>query len=65
MYRRSKTQDLKGEHEIRAALLKRVKVYSYIHPEVGGEYAHALFAEYRKASLRKSENKTSPPCVIS
>jgi hypothetical protein len=48
-----KTQDLKNEQEIRVALLKRVKVYNYIPPHVGDEYARALFEEYRKTSDKK------------
>ena len=47
-----KTQDLKSEPEIRAALLKRVKVYNYIPPNVEDEYARALFEEYRKSSVK-------------
>jgi len=44
-----KTQDLKNEQEIRAAFLKRVKVYNYIPPNVEKEYARALFEEYKKS----------------
>jgi hypothetical protein len=44
-----KTQDLKSEQEIRAALLKRVKVYNYIPPNIEGEYVRALFVEYKES----------------
>jgi hypothetical protein len=47
-----KTQDLKSEPEIRTALLKRVKVYNYIPPNVEGEYARVLFEEFRKFSAK-------------
>jgi len=43
-----KTQNLSGETEIQAALLKRVKVYNYIPLGVEGEYARALLEEFRK-----------------
>lgn len=48
-----KTQDLKNEQETRVALLKRVKVYNYIPPNVEDEYARVLFEEYRKALEKK------------
>ena len=48
-----KTQDLKSEPEIRAALLKRVKVYNYIPPNVEDEYSRVLFEEYRKSPVKK------------
>jgi len=47
-----KKQDMKIEQEIRVALLKRVKAYNYIPPNVEGEYAHALFEEYKKSSAK-------------
>jgi len=47
-----KEQNLKNEREIQAALLKRVKVYNYIPPNVEGEYARALFEEFRKYSAK-------------
>jgi hypothetical protein len=43
-----KTQDLKNEQETRSVLLKRMKVYNYIPPNVEEEYARALFVECRK-----------------
>ena len=48
-----KAQDLQSEAEIRAALMKRVKVYNYIPHSVEGHYADALIEEYRKTTLRK------------
>jgi len=47
-----KTQDLKSEPEIWAALLKRVKVYNYIPRNVEHEYACALFEEYKKSCAK-------------
>jgi predicted polyphosphate/ATP-dependent NAD kinase len=47
-----KTQDLKSESEIQGALLKRVKVYNYIPPNVEEEYTRALFEEYKKLSVK-------------
>jgi len=46
------TQNLKNEPEIRAALLKRIKVYNYIPRNVEEEYARALLEEYRKAPVK-------------
>ena len=43
-----KKQDLKNEPEIRAALLRQIKVYNYVPGNVEDEYARALFEEYRK-----------------
>lgn len=43
-----KAQGLTSENEIRAVLLRRIKVYNYIPPGVEGEYARALIAEFRK-----------------
>jgi hypothetical protein len=34
--------------EIRAALVKRVRIYNYIPKSVEGQYADALMDEYRK-----------------
>ena len=48
-----KMQDLKSEPEIKAALIKRVKVYNYIPPGVEDRYARALFEEYRKSPLKR------------
>jgi hypothetical protein len=43
-----KTQDLPGVLEIRAALLKKVKVYNYIPRSAEEEYARALLEEFKK-----------------
>ena len=43
-----KQLDLQTETEIRAVLMKRVKVYNYIPPNVEEEYARAILEEYRK-----------------
>jgi len=37
------------EHEIREALMKRVKIYNYIPPGVADAYAEALMKEYHTA----------------
>jgi hypothetical protein len=43
-----KQLDLQTETEIRAVLIKRVKVYNYVPPNVEEEYARAILEEYRK-----------------
>ncbi len=48
-----KMQDLKSEPEIKAALIRQVKVYNYIPPDVEDKYARALFDEYRKSPLKR------------
>jgi hypothetical protein len=48
-----KTQDLKSEPEIRAELLKRVKVYNYIPSGVEHEYARALIEQYQNLSVKQ------------
>ena len=47
-----KMQELKSEPDIRTALLKRVKVYNYIPPNVEYEYARALFEEYKISCVK-------------
>jgi len=47
-----KTQDLKSEPEIRAALLRWVKVYNYIPQKIESEYARALFEEFKKTPVK-------------
>jgi hypothetical protein len=44
-----KEQNLQNDTEIRAALMKRIRVYNYIPPAVEEEYARALLDEYRKS----------------
>jgi hypothetical protein len=41
-----------GEPEIRAAHLKRKKVYNYIPWNVEDEYSRVLFEEYKKLSVK-------------
>ena len=41
-----------GEPEIRAAHLKRIKVYNYIPRNVEDEYSRVLFEEYKKLSVK-------------
>jgi hypothetical protein len=40
------------EHEIREALMKRVKIYNYIPPGVADAYAEAIMKEYHTAKKR-------------
>lgn len=47
-----KKQDINSETEIRTVLLKKVKVYNYIPPNVEGEYVRVLFEEFRKFSKK-------------
>ncbi|MFA5268934.1 MAG: hypothetical protein WC379_13265 [Methanoregula sp.] len=47
-----KTQEMTSDQEIRAALLKRIKVYNYVPPNVEEEYACALVEEFRKSSVK-------------
>jgi len=42
------TQNCCTDTEIRAALVKRVRIYNYIPKSVEGQYADALMDEYRK-----------------
>ena len=51
-----KQQGLQNETEIRAVLLKRVKVYNYVPPSVEGHYTDALVEEYRRASSPPQKN---------
>jgi hypothetical protein len=44
-----KQQDLHNEAEIRAVLMKRVKVYNYVPPNVEEEYSRAILEYYRKS----------------
>ena len=48
-----KMQDLKSEPEIKAALIRRVKVYNYIPPDAEDKYGQALFEEYEKCLKRE------------
>jgi len=47
-----KAQDLQNDSEIRAALMKRMKVYNYIPGNVEEEYTRAVFDEYRKPNSK-------------
>jgi hypothetical protein len=44
-----KKQNLHNDTEIRALLMKRVKVYNYISPNVEEEYARAILDEFHKS----------------
>ena len=48
-----KTQNLGGEPEILAALIKKIRVYNYIPRGVEVEYARALMEEYKKDIAKK------------
>jgi hypothetical protein len=47
-----KAQDLQSEVEIRAALIRLIKVYNYIPRNVENEYTRAIFEEYKKSSIK-------------
>jgi len=47
-----KKQDLTSDSEIRATLLKKIRVYNYIPPGVEEEYTRALVEEFRKFSVK-------------
>lgn len=47
-----KSQDLRSDLDIRAALLKRVTVFNYIPPNVEDEYGRVLLEEFRKQVAR-------------
>jgi len=43
---------LTGDAEIAAELMRRVEKENYVPPALGGEYADALLAEYRRTVKR-------------
>jgi hypothetical protein len=48
-----RTQNYGSEQEIRAALLKKIRIYNYVPKGVEEEYALALMEEYKKAIAKK------------
>jgi hypothetical protein len=48
-----RTQNYGSEQEIRAALLKKIRIYNYVPKGVEEEYARALMEEYKKAIAKK------------
>lgn len=44
-----KAQNYGSDTEIRAALLKKIRIYNYVPKGVEAEYARALMEEYKKA----------------
>ena len=48
-----RVQNYGSEPEIRAALLKKIRIYNYIPQGVEEEYARALMEEYKKALTKK------------
>jgi hypothetical protein len=48
-----RAQNYGSEQEIRAALLKKIRIYNYIPKGVEEEYARALIEEYKKAIAKK------------
>ena len=48
-----RAQNYGSETEIRAALLKKIRIYNYIPKGVEEEYARALMEEYKKAIAKK------------
>lgn len=49
-------QNLSHEMEIRAALMKKIKIYNYVPPGVEEAYALAIMDEYRKQSQKNDKN---------
>ena len=45
-------RNLSGETEIGEALMKKIRVYNYIPPDVAEAYAHAVMEEYRKTAKK-------------
>jgi hypothetical protein len=48
-----RAQNYGSETEIRAALLKKIRIYNYVPKGVEEEYARALMEEYKKAIAKK------------
>jgi hypothetical protein len=48
-----RAQNYGSEPEIRAALLKKIRIYNYIPKGVEEEYARVLMEEYKKALTKK------------
>ena len=48
-----RAQNYGSETEIRAALLKKIRIYNYVPKGVEEEYAQALIEEYKKAIAKK------------
>ncbi len=44
-----KAQNYGSDTEVRAALLKKIRIYNYVPKGVEAEYARALMEEYKKA----------------
>ncbi len=59
-----KQQDLHNEAEIRAVLMKRVKVYNYVPPNVEDEYARAIFEEYKNSPEKKESILSRSLCDL-
>jgi hypothetical protein len=51
-------QRLKGDREIREALMKNVRIYNYVPAGVDEAYATAIMEEYRKVVEKKERVKT-------
>lgn len=47
------SQDPGSDQEIRAALMKKIRIYNYIPKSVEEEYARVLVEEYKKAVMKK------------
>jgi hypothetical protein len=52
-----RAQNYGSEPEIRAALLKKIRIYNYIPKGVEEEYAQALIEEYKKAITKSNTKK--------
>jgi hypothetical protein len=47
------SQDLGSDQEIRAALMKKIRIYNFVPKSVEEEYARVLIEEYKKAIMKK------------
>ena len=52
-----RVQNYGSDPEIRAALLKKIRIYNYIPKGVEEEYAQALIEEYKKAITKSNTKK--------
>ncbi len=51
-----KARNLTSDQEIRAALMKKIRVYNYVPPGVAEAYAQAIIEEYGKTTAKKLNN---------
>jgi len=51
------SHELGSDQEIRAALMKKIRIYNYIPKSVEEEYARVLMEEYKKAITKSNTKK--------